>query len=51
MEVMTLVALISGVSSLVVAVLTHIKVSKCYGFELNTRTPPLTPKTPLMTTF
>jgi hypothetical protein len=40
MEPLTLIALISGVGSLVVSFLTHIRFSKCYGMER---------KTPLMT--
>lgn len=48
MEPLTIIALASGISSLVVSILTHIKVSKCYGVEIATHTPPPTFKSPLI---
>jgi len=48
----TLTAVLAGVASLVVSILTHIKFSKCYGFELKTinSTTPTgnSPSTPLL---
>jgi hypothetical protein len=47
MDPVSLIAIISASSALVVAILTHIKYSKCYGFVLRTtegnETSPTTP--------
>jgi hypothetical protein len=52
MDPVSLIAIISASSALVVAVLTHIKYSKCCGFVLRTTegTEPITPSliTPLI---
>lgn len=41
MDPITIVAIISGITALVVALFTHIKRSKCWpwGFSVETRTP------------
>jgi len=49
MEPLTLIALISGVGSLVVSFLTHIRFSKCYGMEIKTTSHKSGETTPLMT--
>lgn len=45
MDTVSLIAIISASSALVVAILTHIKYSKCYGFILRTTegNEPITP--------
>ena len=52
MDPVSLIAIISASSALVVAVLTHIKYSKCFGFVLRTTegNEPITPNltTPLI---
>ncbi len=53
MEPIIILALITGVSSLVMSILTHIRTSQCYQCRLQTYTPQfkdfpiLTEKTPL----
>jgi hypothetical protein len=49
MDPVSLIAIISASSALVVAVLTHIKYSKCFGFVLRT-TEGNEPTTPSLTT-
>lgn len=39
MDPITLTALITAVGSCIVSVLTHLKYSKCCGFEIETKTP------------
>jgi len=38
-----IISLSLGVVAVIVAITTHIKFSKCWGFEMATRTPPSTP--------
>ena len=38
-----IISLSLGVVAVIVAITTHIKFSKCWGFEITTRTPPSTP--------
>jgi len=38
-----IVSLSLGVVAIIVAITTHIKFSKCWGFEMATRTPPNSP--------
>ena len=49
MDPVSLIAIISASSALIVAILTHIKYSSCYGFKLRTtegNESPITPITP-----
>jgi len=45
----TLTALIGGIGSLLVSLITHIKFSKCYGFEMKTTSHNSGQSTPLIT--
>ena len=40
MDALSITAIITGLGGLAVAVFTHIKYSKCYGFEVETREEP-----------
>jgi hypothetical protein len=47
MDIVSITALITGISALVIGILSHIKRSKCWCFDLETRelktTPPVSP--------
>ena len=49
MDPLIVISVISGVSGLIVSVLTHIKYSSCFGFNVKTRgTDSPNPTTPLL---
>jgi len=48
LDAVIIIAFVGSITSLVVSVLTHIKVSKCWGVEIDTYTPPPSATTKLL---